>query len=75
MFRWIKGISAGGITTICIGYGFELRPPEKWPNHSALLMLAAAISLAMAPLIGAAITQAGEWRWCFLLKYGLTPVS
>lgn len=68
MFRWIKGIGSGGIAAICIGYGFELRRPEKWPSYSALLMLAATISLAIAPLVGAGFSQAGQWRWCFLMK-------
>ncbi|KAH8885981.1 MFS general substrate transporter [Thozetella sp. PMI_491] len=76
MFRWIKGIGAGGIVAICIGYGFELRPPEKWPSYSAFLTLTAAISLAIAPLIGAGLAQSGQWRWCFLLNVpiGVTAI-
>ncbi|KAK8023701.1 MFS general substrate transporter [Apiospora rasikravindrae] len=69
MFRWIKGLGAGGISAICIGYGFELRPPSKWPVHSALLMMAASVSMSISPLIGAAFTQVGQWRWCFLMKW------
>ena len=68
MFRWIKGLGAGGITAICVGYGFELRPPDKWAGYSAFLSLTAALALAISPLIGAAFTQVGAWRWCFLIK-------
>ncbi|KAH8702536.1 major facilitator superfamily domain-containing protein [Talaromyces proteolyticus] len=77
MFRWIQGIGSGGIVAICIGYGFELRPPEKWPSYSAFLTLTAAISVAISPLIGSAFTQAGAWRWCFLMNVpiGVTTIA
>ncbi|KAI0120745.1 MFS general substrate transporter [Hypoxylon sp. NC0597] len=68
MFRWIKGIGAGGIIAIGTLYGFELRPPDKWPGYSAFITTAIAMSLAIAPVIGAAFTQAGLWRWCFLMN-------
>jgi MFS family permease len=69
MFRWIQGLSASGVLSIGTMYGFELRPPEKWPAYSALISLAVAISLAAAPAIGAALTAADQWRWIFLMKY------
>ncbi|TGJ79408.1 hypothetical protein E0Z10_g9361 [Xylaria hypoxylon] len=77
MFRWVKGLGAGGVVAICIGYGFELRPPEKWPVHSSILTIAAAIALAISPLIGAAFVVEGQWRWCFLLSVpiGVTAIS
>ncbi|KAJ3579323.1 hypothetical protein NPX13_g1242 [Xylaria arbuscula] len=68
MFRWVKGLGAGGVVAICIGYGFELRPPEKWPVHSSILTIAAAIAVAISPLIGAAFAVKRQWRWCFLLS-------
>lgn len=68
MFRWIKGLGAGGIYAVCIGYGFELRPPDKWPSYSAFLAFTTAVSISVSPLIGAGFTQAGAWRWCFLMK-------
>lgn len=68
MFRWIQGVGASGIVAIAILYGFELRPPEKWAGYSAFITLAVAVSLAVAPVIGAAFTQVGQWRWCFLMK-------
>ncbi|KAI1733353.1 MFS general substrate transporter [Xylaria scruposa] len=68
MFRWLKGIGASGIVALGVLYGFELRPPEKWAGYSAIITLAIAISIAIAPIIGAAFVQAGQWRWCFLLN-------
>ena len=68
MFRWIKGIGAGGIISLCYGYGFELRPPEKWPSYSAVLTFTGAVAVCAAPLIGSGFSGTGAWRWCFLLQ-------
>ncbi|RYO85439.1 hypothetical protein DL764_009175 [Monosporascus ibericus] len=71
-----SSVGAGGIVAIGILYGFELRPPEKWPGYSAFITLAVAVSLAIAPVIGAAFTDAGQWRWCFLMNVpiGVTTI-
>ncbi|PVH95529.1 MFS general substrate transporter [Periconia macrospinosa] len=68
MFRWIKGIGASGIVVISSLYGFDLRPPEKWASYGAVISFSITISLAIAPIIGAAFAQVGEWRWVFLLN-------
>ncbi|KUJ07889.1 MFS general substrate transporter [Mollisia scopiformis] len=68
MFRWVQGIGASGVLSIGTMYGFELLPMDKWPAYSALLSLSVAISLSIAPVIGAALTQLGQWRWVFLIN-------
>ncbi|KAF2791121.1 MFS general substrate transporter [Melanomma pulvis-pyrius CBS 109.77] len=68
MFRWIKGIGAGGITAIATLYGFELRPPHKWASYGAIISFTITISLAVAPIIGAVFAQIGQWRWAFLIN-------
>ncbi|RYP47037.1 hypothetical protein DL768_006832 [Monosporascus sp. mg162] len=71
-----SSVGAGGVVAIGILYGFELRPPEKWPGYSAFITFAVAVSLAIAPVIGAAFTDAGQWRWCFLMNVpiGVTTI-
>jgi MFS family permease len=68
MFRWLQGLGASGVLAIGTVYGFELRPPEKWPAYSAVISLAVVIALAVAPVIGASLTDVGKWRWIFLIK-------
>lgn len=68
LLRWVQGLGASGVLSIGTVYGFELRPPEKWPAYSAVISLAMLISLAVAPLIGAALASSGQWRWIFLIK-------
>ncbi|RDL39059.1 MFS general substrate transporter [Venustampulla echinocandica] len=68
MFRWVQGLGASGVLSIGTLYGFELRPPGKWPAYSALISLAVSISLSIALVIGAALTQIGQWRWIFLIN-------
>ncbi|KAF2469066.1 MFS multidrug transporter-like protein [Lindgomyces ingoldianus] len=76
MFRWIKGIGASGITAIATLYGFELRPPDKWASYGAIISFTITISLAVAPIIGAAFAQIGQWRWAFLMNVpiGVTTI-
>ncbi len=68
MFRWIQGLGASGVLAIGTIYGYELRPPQAWAAFGAIISLAVAISLTVAPLIGAALSQVGHWRWIFLIK-------
>ena len=49
----------------------ELIPPEKYPLYSAIVSSSFALSSLLGPLIGGAISINGNWRWVFLLKYGL----
>lgn len=68
MFRWVQGIGGSGIIAIGTLYGYELRPRKNWPAYSAILSLAVAVSVCVAPVIGAGFTTAGQWRWIFLFK-------
>ena len=68
MFRWCQGLGGSGIYAIGTLIFFELVPPKKYPDYTALVTASIALSLVLAPLIGGAITQHGQWRWIFLLK-------
>jgi MFS family permease len=76
MFRWIQGFGASGVLAVGMVYGFEARPPQNWPAYSAVISLSVAISLAVAPVIGASLTKIGQWRWIFLIKcVPLSPIE
>ncbi|KAF2752776.1 MFS general substrate transporter [Pseudovirgaria hyperparasitica] len=75
MFRWITGIGASGVLSIASLYGFDLRPPEKWAQYSAAVISVVTISFAIAPVIGAALSNVGQWRWVFLLNVPLGVVT
>ena len=69
MFRWLQGIGGCGILALGQLIFFELVPPEKYPPYIALVTVVVALSLVVGPIIGGGITDHGNWRWVFLIKY------
>ena len=68
MFRWVLGIGGSGIYSIATLLFFELVPPSKYADYTALVTGAIALSLISGPLMGGAINAHGSWRWIFWLK-------
>ena len=69
MFRWVQGIGGCGIYSIGTLLFFELVPPSKFADYTALVTAVVAFALAAGPLLGGAISDNTTWRWNFLLKY------
>ncbi|KAG8531949.1 uncharacterized protein KY384_003585 [Bacidia gigantensis] len=68
MFRWVQGLGGSGIYSIATLLFFELVPPAKWPDYTALVSAVIALSLICGPLFGGAISAHGEWRWVFYIN-------
>jgi len=68
MFRWVLGLGGCGIYSIATLLFFELVPPSKWADYTALVTAAIALSLICGPLLGGIINAYSDWRWVFLLK-------
>lgn len=69
MFRWVQGIGGCGISSIGTLLFFELVPPCKFADYTALVTAMVAFALAAGPLLGGAISDNMTWRWIFLIKY------
>ncbi len=69
MFRWVQGIGGCGIYSIGTLLFFELVPPSKFADYTALVTAVVTFALAAGPLLGGAISDNTTWRWTFLLKY------
>ncbi|MCJ1438935.1 hypothetical protein MMC27_008325, partial [Xylographa pallens] len=70
MFRWVQGIGGCGIYAIATLLFFELVPPVKFANYTALATAVVSLAMSMGPLIGGAINSnggTGIWRWVFLI--------
>lgn len=68
MFRWLQGIGGCGVYSIGTLIFFELVPPYKWPNYTAISTFVFAIALAIGPLVGGGIVDTTTWRWVFLIN-------
>lgn len=68
MFRWVLGLGGSGIYSIATLLFFELVPPPKYADYTALVAAVIALSLISGPLLGGVINAHSNWRWVFLLK-------
>jgi MFS family permease len=69
MFRWLQGIGGCGIYAIATLLFFELVPPSKFANYTALVTAVVSVAMSAGPLIGGVINDHGIWRWAFLIKW------
>ena len=68
MFRALQGVGASGFYAIMFVMMYELVPQQKYPLYATLVVVTVATSLALGPVFGGLLSQAGAWRWVFLLK-------
>ena len=69
IFRAIQGIGGAGTYSLVIVILFELVPPPKFANNTAMISSVFALGLVLGPLVGGLINEYTTWRWVFLLKY------
>ncbi|KAF2768441.1 MFS general substrate transporter [Teratosphaeria nubilosa] len=73
--RAVNGLGAGGMATgaiIIITYTVPLR---LRPIYTGILACVLSFSNAVAPLMGGALTQHADWRWCFWINLPVGAVS
>lgn len=63
--RAFQGVAAGGILVLCLSITAEIVPFHKRAIYMGLLQSSSAMSAAVGPIIGAALSQKVSWRWCF----------
>ena len=67
IFRAFQGIGGAGLNILALGVATEVPGKARGPING-LLSGVFAISSAIGPLIGGAISSNASWRWVFLLK-------
>jgi MFS family permease len=68
IFRAFQGAGGGATYTLCNIIGYELVPDSQIPVATGIIAAIFGITLATGPIIGGAISRAGQWRWVFLLN-------
>ncbi|KAF3013530.1 hypothetical protein E8E14_009194 [Neopestalotiopsis sp. 37M] len=68
VFRALQGVGGSGLYAVPTISMFQLVPGNRYSQINGIAALIMAISLFLGPLIGGAISQAGDWRWIFYLK-------
>ncbi|GKZ67456.1 hypothetical protein AnigIFM50267_001846 [Aspergillus niger] len=67
--RAFQGMDAAGIYGLVIFSLTRMVPKKDYATVTGVSGIVASLGLVMGPLFGGAITQHGDWRWVFLLKY------
>jgi MFS family permease len=68
ILRAFQGVGAAGIQACATATVYELVAKEEIPKFATMVMAASAIGSLIGPLIGGGFSEAGQWRWIFLIK-------
>ncbi|KAK4235658.1 major facilitator superfamily protein [Achaetomium macrosporum] len=73
--RAVQGIGAGGINMMVDLIICDLVPMRDRSKFLGMIFASIGIFTAVAPLIGGALAQSGQWRWAFYLNLPIGAVS
>ncbi|KAI9691981.1 MAG: hypothetical protein M1820_009633 [Bogoriella megaspora] len=72
--RAFQGVGAAGIMSSGVATIYELVPESKYPIYTAVMTAFSALGGLAGPLIGGALSGAGQWRWVFLINVPIGAV-
>uniref|UniRef100_A0A060T6U4 ARAD1B14916p n=1 Tax=Blastobotrys adeninivorans TaxID=409370 RepID=A0A060T6U4_BLAAD len=73
--RVVQGLGSGGVVTLIEIVISDLIPLHQRGLFMGFIGSTWMIANGVGPLIGGALTQVGQWRWCFLLNVPIGGVS
>lgn len=73
--RAVQGFGAGGINMMVDLIICDLVPMRERSKFLGIIFASIGIFTAVAPLIGGALAQSGQWRWAFYLNLPIGAVS
>lgn len=73
--RTIQGLGAGGVYTLSSIILSDLVPLRERGIYNGLLGLAWTAAAGIAPVVGGALAQTGQWRWLFYMTIPIAGFS
>jgi DHA2 family multidrug resistance protein len=67
-FRILQGAAGAPIAPLCQAVLFNINPPERYGRAMALYMMGGVAAPVIGPIVGAWLTEAFSWRWCFYIN-------
>jgi DHA2 family multidrug resistance protein len=68
LFRILQGVASAPLAPLSQALVFNLTPPERYGRASAVFMMGTVVAPVIGPIIGAGLTDALSWRWCFYIN-------
>jgi DHA2 family multidrug resistance protein len=67
-FRILQGAAGAPIAPLCQAVLLNINPPERYGRAMALYMMGGVAAPVIGPIVGAWLTEALSWRWCFYIN-------
>jgi DHA2 family multidrug resistance protein len=68
VFRILQGAAGAPLAPLCQAVLFNINPPERYGRAMALYMMGGVAAPVIGPVVGAWLTEAFSWRWCFYIN-------
>jgi DHA2 family multidrug resistance protein len=68
LFRVLQGMAAAPIAPLSQATVFNITPPERYGRAAAMFMMGTVVAPVIGPIVGAYLTDALSWRWCFYIN-------
>jgi NTE family protein len=66
--RTVQGAAAAAMIPAALGLLLAAFPPQKWAAAIAAWGAVSSVAAALGPPLGGLLTDAGSWRWIFLIN-------
>lgn len=73
--RAVAGLGASGLVNGALSMIALAGPPEKRPLFMAMIMSIFSSGQILGPLIGGALTEHANWRWCFYINLPIGAIT
>jgi EmrB/QacA subfamily drug resistance transporter len=73
--RTVQGIGGGGIMALSSIVVSDMVPLSERGAYNGLIGMTWTFAVAIGPLIGGALAQAGQWRWLFYLNLPIVGIA
>jgi NTE family protein len=66
--RTVQGVAAAAMIPAALGLLLAAFPPQRWAAAIAAWGAVSSVAAALGPPLGGLLTDAGSWRWIFLIN-------